>query len=111
MTFGEKIKAARKYKGYTQKQLADMVGAKHNSISDWEKDKNKPDASCIEILCSTLDITPNYLFGFSDDLFSLDDVDFARKYRKLDIYGKEVIDLLINKEYQRCISQAESHKE
>ena len=32
MTLGEKIKSARKAKGFTQKQLAEMVDAKHNSV-------------------------------------------------------------------------------
>lgn len=37
MTFGEKIKQARTAKKLTQKQLAEKINAKHNSISDWEK--------------------------------------------------------------------------
>ena len=37
MTFGEKIKTARISKHYTQRQLAELINAKHNSISDWEK--------------------------------------------------------------------------
>ena len=41
LSFGEKIKDARKSKNLTQKQLAEKIGAKHNSVSDWENDKNK----------------------------------------------------------------------
>lgn len=67
MTFGEKIKAARQAKHYTQKQLADMVHAKHNSISDWESDRYKPDMDTIERLCGVLDITPTYIMGVKDD--------------------------------------------
>ena len=33
LTFGEKIKDARKSKNLTQKQLAEKIGAKHNSVS------------------------------------------------------------------------------
>lgn len=63
MTLGEKIKSARIAKKLTQKQLADMINAKHNSISDWENDKSKPDMDTIELLCGTLDITPTYIMG------------------------------------------------
>lgn len=63
MTFGEKIKQARKTKGMTQKELAEAVGAKHNSISNWEKDQNKPDPDTIELLCGVLEIEPNYLLS------------------------------------------------
>lgn len=67
MTLGEKIKSARKAKGFTQRQLADMVNAKHNSISDWESNKSKPDMDTVELLCGALDLTPTYLVGSKSD--------------------------------------------
>ena len=63
MTLGERIRAARNAKGLTQKQLAEKIGAKHNSISDWENDKNCPDTSTIQHLCQALDCEPNYFLG------------------------------------------------
>ena len=39
MSLGEKIKEYRKKKNMTQKELANLIGAKHNSISDWENNK------------------------------------------------------------------------
>jgi len=67
MTLGEKIKFARKTKGFTQKELANMVNAKHNSVSDWENDKSKPDPDTIELLCGALEVTPTYLVGTKSD--------------------------------------------
>ena len=55
MTFGEKLKSARKSKKMTQESLAKLIGAKHNSVSDWENDKSKPDMDTIELLCGALD--------------------------------------------------------
>lgn len=62
MSIGGTIKEARKKKGYTQKQLADMIGAKHNSVSDWENNKNKPDIDTLERICDVLDLLPNDFF-------------------------------------------------
>lgn len=67
MTLGEKIKSARKLKGFTQRELADMVNAKHNSVSDWENGKSKPDPDTIELLCGVLEVTPTYLVGSKTD--------------------------------------------
>ena len=61
MTFGDKIKTARISKHYTQRQLAELINAKHNSISDWEKDKSKPDMDTVELICGALDLSPGYL--------------------------------------------------
>ena len=59
--FGTRLKEKRKEKKMTQKQLADMVCAKHNSVSDWENGKNKPDPDTIERICEVLDISAAYL--------------------------------------------------
>lgn len=66
MTFGEKIKKARKEKGLTQKQLASLINVKHNSISNWENNQNKPDPDTIELLCGALSMTPSYLLGWDE---------------------------------------------
>lgn len=63
MTFGEKLRTARKQKKLTQKELALKIGAAHNSISNWENNQNKPDPDTIQELCWVLDVTPNYFFS------------------------------------------------
>lgn len=67
MTLGEKIKAARKAKNFTQQQLAEMVNVKHNSVCDWEKGKSKPDPDMLELLCGALEVTPTWLVGSKTD--------------------------------------------
>lgn len=64
LTFGDKIRAARKSKHLTQKELADIIGVKFNSISDWESDKSRPDINIIDSLCETLGVTPAHLMGW-----------------------------------------------
>lgn len=102
LTFGEKIKEARKQKNLTQKQLADLIGAAHNSISDWENNKNKPDPDTIELLCGALKITPNYLLASKEDDFSPKEKSFMKKYRFISIHspdGAGVVDVVLNREY------------
>lgn len=65
MEFGEKLRLARKSCRMTQKELAEAVGAKHNSISNWEKGQNQPDAETIRLLCRALGVEANYFFADS----------------------------------------------
>lgn len=102
LTFGEKIKEARKQKNLTQKQLADLIGAAHNSISDWENNKNKPDPDTIELLCGALKITPNYLLASTEDDFSPKEKLLIKKYRLISTYspdGAVVVDTVLDREY------------
>lgn len=101
MTFGEKLRQSRQIKKMTQKQLADLVGAKHNSVSDWENNKNKPDPDTIELLCGVLEISPNYLLNASEESFSLEEMEHIKKYRVLDEHGKEMVDFTLLKEWER----------
>lgn len=104
LTFGSKIKEARKTLNLTQKQLANAIGAKHNSVSDWENDKNKPDPDTIELLCGILKITPNYLLASSEDDFSPKEKHIIKKYRSLDDFGRETIDIALDRETERVTS-------
>lgn len=62
MTFGQRLRLARKEKQLTQKELAAKIMAAHNSISNWENDQNMPDPETIQNLCWALDVLPNYFF-------------------------------------------------
>ena len=101
MTLGERIRSARKLKRMTQKELASKIGAAHNSVSDWENNKNKPDPDTIELICGILDITPNYILGSSEDSLSPSEKALINKYRALDSHGKEAVDTILQLEYDR----------
>ncbi len=106
MTFGEKIRSARISKKLTQKQLADLIGAKHNSVSDWEKDKSRPDMNTIESICGTLDINPSYLIGKKTEdeydnivgslINNLDLLDMIKEFELLSEIDKKAIRQLIS---------------
>lgn len=78
-SFGANLREARKKKKLTQRQLADAIHAKHNSVSNWENDQNKPDPDTIELLCGVLDISPNDLFHTNNN-FDLAQMPENQKY-------------------------------
>lgn len=63
VTFGDRIKDARKAAGLTQRQLADKIGVSNTSISNWEQCVSTPDPDTIQHLCWALSVQPNYFFG------------------------------------------------
>ncbi len=63
MSFGERLKNARIAKRLTQRQLSEIIGARHNSVSNWENDRNHPDADTILKLCEILEVSPSHLFS------------------------------------------------
>ena len=106
MTFGDKIKSARIAKKLTQQKLAEIIGVKHNSVSDWENDKSKPDMDTIELICGALDITPSYIMGTKSDeeygnivgnlMSEPDMLDMIEEYKLLSDNDKKAIRQIIS---------------
>lgn len=67
MKTGEKIKEARVKKGYSQTELAEMLGYKsRSSINKIECGERDVPKNVIEKLANILDVTPAYLMGWED---------------------------------------------
>ena len=58
------LKAARSEKGFSQQQLAEMVGVSRNTISSIETGQFNPTAKLALILCIALDKNFEELFYF-----------------------------------------------
>ncbi len=69
MTFGEKLKEARKNAGFSQEELADKMSVSRSAVAKWETDKGVPDVGNLKAMASLLDVSVDYLL---DDGSSLD---------------------------------------
>ena len=110
MSFGKRLRKARTEKHLTQKQLAELLSVKHNSISNWENDINKPDPDTIELICGVLEITPNYLLATTSEDFSPAEKLIIKKYRALDEKGREMVNTILDNEYERYLQRIEMEK-
>lgn len=61
---GENLKAARRAKGITQREIAAELNKYQSDYSDYETGKVQLDYEKIVYLCRRFDITPNDLFDF-----------------------------------------------
>lgn len=80
-TLGQRIKAARIRKGYTQEQLAEAMCIPKSTISAYENDKVDIKGSVLVELSGHLDTTPNYLLGVEEnrDVFVLNALALLKK--------------------------------
>lgn len=61
MTFGEKIKTARKEAGLSQEQFAEKMSVSRSAIAKWENDKGMPDVNNLKAMAQLLDVSLDYL--------------------------------------------------
>ena len=61
MTFGEKLKDARKGVGYSQEELAEKLAVSRSAIAKWETDKGLPDINNLKMISQILNVSIDYL--------------------------------------------------
>jgi len=62
----ERLKELREEKGLSQTQIADAIGIRQQTISQYEKGITQPDIQTIKKLCDFFDVSADYLLGFKD---------------------------------------------
>ncbi len=95
----------RKELGISQKELAELVGAKNlTTVSSWERGISSPDADTIIKICKLFKISLYDLYEVhiekSTEL-TTEQKNLIDKYDSLDPYGKDLVDTVISKELKR----------
>lgn len=67
---GDNIRNARIAKNINQEELAKLLGKSKNVISNWERGDNRPDVDMIERLCEILDMSPNEMIGWEEEILT-----------------------------------------
>lgn len=65
--FGSFIKQKRLEKGFSQKELADLLYVTESAVSKWERGVSYPDITLVSVICKTLDINEHELITSSED--------------------------------------------
>lgn len=68
ITFGQKLKDARKKAGLTQEQLAEKLAVSRQAVTKWESDKGLPDVENWKTLSKVLNVSIDYLLDNGEQL-------------------------------------------
>lgn len=108
MAFNDRIKEARLASGLTQEQVADKIGIAKSTLTGYEKGNREPSIPTVKKLMDILNVDANFLY--QDEMTELRQVDetyyskieqeHIKKYRCLDNRGRELVDMVLDKEYR-----------
>ena len=65
--FGERLKELRIEKNLKQEELGEILNVSKATISSWEMGRTQPPFETIEKIIKFFNVSPNYLFGFTDE--------------------------------------------
>ena len=87
MTFGEKLKDARKAAGLSQEQLAQKLSVSRSAVAKWESDKGMPDVNNLKAMAQLLNISVDYLLD-EDEKLSFNETKEAIDLDSFEVSGK-----------------------
>ena len=108
----DRLKNARTNQGLKQQDVAEQLGIKANTISNWEKGRTEPGIDTFVKLCDIYQLdcasllSEVYAFNRISKDITLPEYEHIKKYRDLDDHGREMVDFTLTKEYERSIALA-----
>lgn len=103
-----KIKEARESAGYTQKELAAIIGVAPNTFHGYESGKHDPKSDYLQKIASACDVTVDFLLGITDAPNAKTPANGERD-RYADIVVK-VMSGLTEEEKQQIVDYAKLHE-
>ena len=94
----------REQAGFSQRELAQRLGITPSRISNWEQGANCPTIDILFEVCKALHVSINDIYGVYPDsemMLSYSEQQHIRKYRSLDEYGRETVDIALDRETVR----------
>lgn len=122
-SIGENLKKCRVDAKKSVKEISDLLKSKgfkasEKTIYSWESGNSQPSPDAFLIMCKAYNISDILkTFGYvnspahKEDFISNDNRDFIKKYRELDTHGKDMVDTVLQKEYDRIIELHDSVSE
>lgn len=104
-----KLKEGRNNAGLKQSEVAKKIGIKGNTLSNYENGVTEPDIDTFCALCDIYSLDPSEILGEAYGLsvqggaFNIkpSEIERIKKYRTLDEHGKDMVDMVLEKESER----------
>jgi len=105
------LRVLRKLKDMTQDNMAKLFNINRTTYGKWEQGLHTPDTEMLVELANYFNVTIDYLLGVSNNTqtnvqVKHDYLELIKKYDALDPHGKELVNLIIDKETER-VKEAE----
>lgn len=102
MSIGSKLKVLIDHRGTNVNRLAREAQVSPQTIYGIiKRDNTKVDINILQSLANELNVTLDYFSGTASYGTSIEEQEILLKYRKLDFYGRQAVDGLINCELAR----------
>ncbi len=107
MAFGKMLEQKMIEKGIKQAELAAAIGIPKSTLSCIiSRDNTKIEIELFLKICQFLDCNPETFYNeYREEEHKTLPPSFVKKYHKLDTYGRQAVDSILDIEYARCVAE------
>ena len=107
---GKKLIELREKNGYTQNEVADIIGIARNTLSNYEKGKRSLDLITLRKICKLYNVSSDYLIGAKNNAISNYDFESNDSLRCVGLSENLVIALSGSPDFSYLLNKIYSHK-
>ncbi|MCL1878308.1 MAG: LexA family transcriptional regulator [Defluviitaleaceae bacterium] len=105
----DRLRALRKENGLSKRALVAKLPLNYSTYANYESGFREPNSEILQMLARHFGVSLDYLLGVSENRRKADEIailnesenDHIKKYRQLDTHGREVVDIILDKEMER----------
>lgn len=116
MGLSNRLKERREQLGLTQGEVASLLGITPGAVGNYENGVSTPKADILFKVFDALKCDANYLFQDEMNNHTIEDSatpfemdHLIKRYRDLDLHGKEMVDFTLQKEWERSTDITKSN--
>lgn len=105
--FDDRLQKTREAAHLTVKQVAAALRLPYTTYNNYEKNTREPPGGLICKIAEFFGVSTDYLLGMRDTSSYAQKPEMLQKWESLDKYGKKMVELVLDAEYERCCENTE----
>ena len=105
----ERLRGLRREKGLSKRELVSMLPLNYSTYANYESGFREPNSEVLQTLARHFCVSIDYLLGVSENRRKADEIAILNEvehehitgYRQLDTHGREMVDVVLQKELER----------
>jgi len=115
----ERLRILRRERSISKRELVSQLPLNYSTYANYESGFREPNSEILQLLAQHFSVSIDYLMGASNNRKRADEIavlteeehDYITKYRRLDTHGREIVDIVLQKEVERTAFSADIEKE
>jgi len=106
----DRLRSLRRERDQTKRDLVAELPLNYSTYANYESGFREPNSEVLRLLAGHFGVSIDYLLGVSDNRRKADEIailndeehEHIMKYRQLDDHGRDMVDVVVQKEYERA---------